>query len=107
MTSDGKRTGQLDAWRSRFRRIATAITTCHHYVKAKVRVHEYPDRTLAVFYRPRDIAVGKSFKHSSRMRQRCKKVRGALNVASVQEDAAEDKRMMTSSKLYGRNSIER
>ena len=24
-----------------------------HYVKATVRVHEYPDRTLAVFHGPR------------------------------------------------------
>ena len=56
MTSGGRRTGQLDAWRSRFRRIATAMTTCHHDVKAKVRVHEYPDRTLAVFYGPRKLA---------------------------------------------------
>lgn len=27
-----------------------------HYVKAKVRVHEYPDRTLAVFHGPRCLA---------------------------------------------------
>ncbi len=28
----------------------------HHYVKAKVRVHEYPDGTLAVFLGPRYLA---------------------------------------------------
>ncbi len=28
----------------------------HHYVKAKVRVHEYPDGTLAVFHGPRHLA---------------------------------------------------
>jgi hypothetical protein len=27
-----------------------------HYVKAKVRVHEYPDRRLAIFYGPRRLA---------------------------------------------------
>ena len=29
----------------------------HHYVKAKVRVHEYPDGHLAVFHGPRRLAV--------------------------------------------------
>jgi hypothetical protein len=28
----------------------------HHYVKAHVRVHHYPDDTLAIFYGPRPIA---------------------------------------------------
>ncbi|MCP5081262.1 MAG: ISNCY family transposase [Alphaproteobacteria bacterium] len=28
----------------------------HHWVKARVRVHEYPDGTLAIFYGPRRIA---------------------------------------------------
>ncbi len=28
----------------------------HHYVKAKVRVHEYPDGQLAVFHGPRCLA---------------------------------------------------
>ena len=28
----------------------------HHYVKAKVRVHEYRDGTLAVFHGPRRLA---------------------------------------------------
>lgn len=28
----------------------------HHYVKAHVRVHHYPDDTLAIFYGPREIA---------------------------------------------------
>ena len=28
----------------------------HHYVKASVRVHEYPDGTLAVFHGPRCLA---------------------------------------------------
>jgi hypothetical protein len=28
----------------------------HHYVKAKVKVHEYPDGTLAVFHGPRRLA---------------------------------------------------
>ncbi len=28
----------------------------HHYVKATVRVHEYPDGTLAVFHGPRCLA---------------------------------------------------
>ena len=28
----------------------------HHYVKARVRVHEYPDRHLAVFHGPRCLA---------------------------------------------------
>ena len=27
-----------------------------HYVKAKVRVHEYPDRSLAIFHGPRCLA---------------------------------------------------
>ncbi len=27
----------------------------HHYVKAQVRVHHYPDDTLAVFHGPREI----------------------------------------------------
>ena len=29
----------------------------HHYVKARVRVHEYPDGHLAVFHGPRRLAV--------------------------------------------------
>jgi transposase len=29
----------------------------HHYVKAKVRVHEYPDGSLAVFHGPRRLAT--------------------------------------------------
>jgi len=29
----------------------------HHYVKAKVRVHEYPDGLLAVFHGPRRLAT--------------------------------------------------
>jgi hypothetical protein len=29
----------------------------HHYVKAKVRVHEYPDDHLAIFHGPRRLAV--------------------------------------------------
>ncbi len=28
----------------------------HHYVKAKVRVHEYPDGHLAIFHGPRRLA---------------------------------------------------
>lgn len=28
----------------------------HHYVKAGVRIHEYPDETLAVFHGPRRLA---------------------------------------------------
>jgi transposase len=28
----------------------------HHYVKARVRVHEYPDATLAIFHGPRRLA---------------------------------------------------
>ena len=28
----------------------------HHYVKARVRVHEYPDGRLAVFHGPRCLA---------------------------------------------------
>ncbi len=28
----------------------------HHYVKVKVRVHEYPDGTMAVFHGPRMLA---------------------------------------------------
>ena len=28
----------------------------HHYVKATVRVHEYPDGTLALFHGPRRLA---------------------------------------------------
>jgi hypothetical protein len=28
----------------------------HHYVKAKVRVHEYPDGCLAIFHGPRRLA---------------------------------------------------
>jgi hypothetical protein len=28
----------------------------HHYVKAKVRVHEYPDGRLALFHGPRCLA---------------------------------------------------
>ena len=29
----------------------------HHYVKAKVRVHEYPDASLAIFHGPRRLAA--------------------------------------------------
>lgn len=29
----------------------------HHYVKARVRVHQYPDQTLAIFYGPRKLAT--------------------------------------------------
>ncbi len=29
---------------------------CRHYVKAMVRVHDYPDETLAVFHGPRCLA---------------------------------------------------
>ena len=29
----------------------------HHYVKARVQVHEYPDHTLAVFHGPRRLAL--------------------------------------------------
>lgn len=29
----------------------------HHYVKAKVRVHEYPDGTLSIFCGPRELAA--------------------------------------------------
>ena len=29
----------------------------HHYVKARVRVHEYPDGRLAIFHGPRRLAV--------------------------------------------------
>jgi len=29
----------------------------HHYVKAKIRVHQYPDKTLAIFYGPRKLAM--------------------------------------------------
>jgi len=28
----------------------------HHYVKAQVRVHQYPDDTLAIFHGPREIS---------------------------------------------------
>ena len=28
----------------------------HHYIKARVRVHEYPDGTMAVFHGPRCLA---------------------------------------------------
>ena len=28
----------------------------HHYVKARVRVHEYPDGALAIFHGPRCLA---------------------------------------------------
>jgi hypothetical protein len=28
----------------------------HHYIKAKVRVHDYPDRRLALFHGPRCLA---------------------------------------------------
>ena len=39
----------------------------HHYVKARVRVHEYPDRTLAVFHGPRRLA---SYAADGTLRQR-------------------------------------
>lgn len=29
----------------------------HHYVKAKVQVHHYPDGTMAIFHGPRRLAV--------------------------------------------------
>jgi hypothetical protein len=29
----------------------------HHYAKARVRVHEYPDHTLALFHGPRRLAT--------------------------------------------------
>lgn len=41
----------------------------HHYVKAKVRVHEYPDGALALFHGPRRLACytaqGKPIKHAN------------------------------------------
>jgi len=43
----------------RYKRLALQIPPDryrHHYVKAKVRVHEYPDGTLAVFHGPRRLA---------------------------------------------------
>ena len=43
----------------RYKRLALQIPPDrhrHHYVKAKVRVHEYPDGTLAVFHGPRCLA---------------------------------------------------
>ena len=54
------------AWLHRFRRLAVryerrvlqipADRHRHHYVKCKVRVHEYPDGRLAVFHGPRCLA---------------------------------------------------
>ena len=42
-----------------------------HYVKARVRVHEYPDRTLAIFHGPRCLARyradGKAFETQPRL----------------------------------------
>jgi hypothetical protein len=38
----------------------------HHYVKAKVRVHQYPDGHLAVFHGPRRLAV---FEHDGTQRE--------------------------------------
>ena len=43
----------------RYKRLALQIPPDrhrHHYVKARVRVHEYPDGTLAVFHGPRCLA---------------------------------------------------
>lgn len=43
----------------RYKRLALQIPPDryrHHYVKAKIRVHEYPDGTLAVFHGPRRLA---------------------------------------------------
>ena len=43
----------------RYKRLVLAIPPDRHrrhYVKARVRVHEYPDRTLAVFHGPRCLA---------------------------------------------------
>ena len=43
----------------RYKRLALQIPPDrhrHHYVKVKVRVHEYPDGTLAVFHGPRCLA---------------------------------------------------
>ena len=37
-------------------RLVPADRHRHHYVKAHVRVHEYPDATLAVFHGPRCLA---------------------------------------------------
>ena len=43
----------------RYKRLALQIPADrhrHHYVKARVRVHEYPDGTLAIFHGPRCLA---------------------------------------------------
>ena len=43
----------------RYKRLALQIPAGrhrHHYVKARVRVHEYPDGTMAVFHGPRCLA---------------------------------------------------
>ena len=43
----------------RYRRLSLQIPPerhRHHYVKARVRVHEYPDATLALFHGPRCLA---------------------------------------------------
>ncbi len=43
----------------RYKRLALQIPADrhrHHYVKTRVRVHEYPDETLAVFHGPRCLA---------------------------------------------------
>ena len=43
----------------RYKRLALQIPASRHrrhYVKARVRVHEYPDGTMAVFHGPRCLA---------------------------------------------------
>jgi hypothetical protein len=43
------------AYNSKLLQIPADRHRCH-YVKAKVRVHEYPDRSLAIFHGPRRLA---------------------------------------------------
>ena len=54
-TKSARFAGFIDSSTERFIRPATAPDR-RHYVKARVRVHEYPDGTMAVFHGPRCLA---------------------------------------------------
>lgn len=43
----------------------------HHFVKAQVRVHHYPDNTLAIFHGPREIG---RYNHDGSLKQEEKKI---------------------------------
>ena len=46
----------------------------HHYVKANVSVHEYPDGDLAVFHRPRCLDPLQERRHADRKQRKAGRV---------------------------------